>query len=138
MFKNIIRAINQSTLPGIFPVHPRTRKMLDKLGVQFGPHIHLIDPVGYLDMIILEMKCKFIITDSGGVQKEAFFMKKPCITMRNQTEWVETVDYGWNKLVGTEYKNIVEAMANITFPDLYTSLYGDGNCGEKILSVLNN
>lgn len=134
--RNIIQALNESKIPGIFPVHPRTKKILENIDIKFASNILLIEPIGYLDMLALESNCNFIVTDSGGVQKEAYFMKKPCITLRNQTEWVETVKHGWNTLVGTNTKSIIKAMKNINIPDNYPALYGDANCGEKILSSL--
>lgn len=134
--KNIISAINKSKIPSIFPVHPRTRKLLDNLNIKFDSHVKLIDPIGYLDMLELEMRCKFIVTDSGGVQKEAFFTKKPCITLREQTEWIETVEHGWNTLVGTDPDKLLNTIKNISVPEKYPILYGDGNCSEKILTSL--
>ena len=91
--KSIVDALNTLTnFKGIFPIHPRTKKMLNKYNLNFKPHISLINPVGFLDMLRLEKECSFIVTDSGGVQKEAYFFNKPCITLRDQTEWVELVE----------------------------------------------
>lgn len=100
--KNIIEALNESGKSIVLPLHPRTKKYIEDYNLQFNDNIKLIEPVGYLDMITLEMNSQKIVTDSGGVQKEAFFMEKPCVTMRDETEWVETVENGWNVIVGTD------------------------------------
>ncbi len=133
----IVDAINSMTsIEGIFPVHPRTKKALEKAGLIFKNHINLIKPVGFIDMIRLEQKCSFIMTDSGGVQKEAYFYKKPCITLRDQTEWIETVESGWNTLVGADKEKIIMAMKSNSAPKKYFNFYGTGNAGEKILDLL--
>ena len=95
----------------IFPIHPRTKKFikLKKLEKKFK-NIKLVDPLDYLDMVALEKTSRVIITDSGGVQKEAFFFGKPCITVRNETEWVETVQLGWNKLTGANKDEIINGV----------------------------
>ena len=135
--QSIVTAINAlSEINFIFPMHPRTRKILEYKKLSFGNHIKVIEPVGYLEMLQYEEKCSAILTDSGGVQKEAFFFKKPCITMRNSTEWVELVDSGWNTLTGPNTENIISAVENITVPDIYPNFYGDGNAAEKIIDDL--
>lgn len=136
-FKSIIDAVNALDMENIiFPIHPRTKKILFKSGLETGKHIQLIDPVGYLEMIAYESACKAILTDSGGVQKEAYFFKKPCITMRDSTEWVELVDAGWNTLTGADTHKIIDACRNFKIPSQYPDLYGDGHCTEKIISEL--
>lgn len=133
----IVSAINEATGQAVvFPVHPRTRKILAKNDLHFGSHVHLIDPVGYHQMLCLEEACSFVLTDSGGVQKEAFFFQKPCITMRDSSEWVELESSGWNKLVGADKKAIVAAMQNPHKPAVWPDLYGSGNAAEKILENL--
>ena len=135
---SIVEALNSlNGFTGVLPLHPRTKKMLHQQGLSFKDHIKVIEPVGYLDMIRLEASCDFIVTDSGGVQKEAYFFKKPCITMRDQTEWVETIDTGCNILVGADKNRIMEAVQEFPkVPKEYGSLYGDGKAGEDILSLL--
>ena len=134
---NIISAINQADdLEFVLPLHPRTLKMIKKNNLSFKKHIHVIDPVGYLQMVYLESKCRYILTDSGGIQKEAFFFRKPCITMRDETEWVETVDSGWNTLVGADKTRIKNALRNVTTPREYPKLYGDGHSGNNILEIM--
>lgn len=130
---SIVKAINEcADKTFVFPVHPRTRNILKNLNLSFGTHVKLIDPIGYFEMIAYEEKCNCILTDSGGVQKEAFFFEKPCITMRDSTEWVELVDSGWNTLVGANTDKIVETLGNVKSPSELPLLYGDGLCAEKI------
>jgi UDP-GlcNAc3NAcA epimerase len=135
--KSIVDAVNN--LPEykfIFPIHPRTTKMLKQAGLSFCGHVQAIEPIGYLEMLAYEASCTFIMTDSGGVQKEAFFFRKPCVTLRDSTEWVELVDSGWNALAGSDTEKIVKAVRNIHIPRDYPDLYGDGHCAEKIIKAL--
>lgn len=135
--RSIVAAVNaRSDLNAIFPVHPRTRSVLDRLDLRFGPHVSLLDPVGYFDMLSLEEACRFVVTDSGGVQKEAYFFQKPCMTLRDSTEWVELVESGWNRLVGADTEAIVSGFDSMLPPDSQFSLYGDGRAGEAILDRL--
>ncbi|CEM60410.1 non-hydrolyzing UDP-N-acetylglucosamine 2-epimerase [Treponema phagedenis] len=137
--ENIVAAIN--ALPEkkfIFPVHPRTKKILSEHNLKFGSHVTLTEPVGYLEMLQYEKNCEAVVTDSGGVQKEAFFFRKPCITLREKTEWVELVDSGWNILVGSDRKKIVDTIKNISVPNIYPNLYGDGNTAKHIINVLES
>jgi UDP-GlcNAc3NAcA epimerase len=108
--RSIARALNRLEVPVIFPVHPRTRVSLEQYGITWEQHVHCTEPVGYIDMLALESNAHRILTDSGGVQKEAFLLGVPCITLREETEWVETVDAGWNVLVGNRWEAIVEAV----------------------------
>lgn len=135
--RNISEALNESGKKIILPLHPRTKKYMDDYGLKFNNNIKIIDPVGYLDMISLEMYCKKIVTDSGGVQKEAFFMNKPCITMREETEWVETVENGWNIIVGTDKTKILEGIVNFMPNKFQQNIFGDGHAAEKILKIIN-
>ena len=113
--KNILEALSSLDKPVIFPVHPRTKKKVEEYNLEFLiEKIQVIEPVGYLDMIQLEKNAKAILTDSGGVQKEAFWLRVPCITLRDETEWVETVRYGWNRLVGADKEKILDAVKNIS------------------------
>lgn len=131
---SIINALRELTndLDVILPLHPRTRAIIAKNGLDLGK-IQPIDPVGYLEMIWLLENCKLVVTDSGGLQKEAFFFQKPCITTRDETEWVELVESGYNKLVGANTKKIVEACKTVKLPSRVKELYGDGNSGKKIV-----
>ena len=133
----IFRAINAlSDFRFIFPIHPRTRKIIEQEKITLADHIQLIEPVGYLAMLGLESTCTAILTDSGGVQKEAYFFKKPCVTMRDSTEWVELVATGWNTLTGADTEKIINAIKNLHIPNEYPALYGDGNCARKICEIL--
>ncbi len=136
--KNIIEALNESKAKIVLPMHPRTKKYIESYGLSIGENVSVIDPIGYLDMINLEMHAEKIVTDSGGVQKEAFFMKKPCITMRDQTEWVETVENGWNVIVGTDTDKIVQSIKNFKPQREQENIFGDGNAADKILSILTD
>jgi UDP-GlcNAc3NAcA epimerase len=134
---SIVNAVNNlRNYNFIFPVHPRTRKILEQQNLKFDSHVKMIEPVGYLEMTAYESACSAVLTDSGGVQKEAFFFRKPCITMRDSTEWVELVNAGWNTLTGANTDKIIEAIKNMHIPGEYPSLYGDGNCAQKIYDLL--
>lgn len=105
--ENIVSALDDGGLPVIFSVHPRTRKMLEEYGIwnQMPANIIITEPLGYLDMLKLMRHAVKILTDSGGIQKEAYLLGVPCITLRDNTDWVETVEAGWNVLVGVDEKN---------------------------------
>lgn len=124
-------------VPLVLPLHPRTRKLINEYG--FSTYLEafvLTDPLPFLDMISLEQSAQIILTDSGGVQKEAFFYQVPCITMRDETEWVETVGSGWNTLVGADSDKILNAVSAVRRPINQSMLYGDGNASQKILDSL--
>jgi len=120
----------------VFPVHPRTRKMLKQFEIVIGPNIKVIDPVGYLDFINLESNAKMIITDSGGVQKEAYLLKIPCLTLRPETEWVETVETGWNLILGNDGNGLLEAISSFQPPLEHPEIFGQYSCAEKMVDVL--
>lgn len=134
---NVIEALNEinNEKNVIVPIHPRTRNIIlkQKIKVDFT----LIDPVGYLEMVWLISNSDMIITDSGGLQKEAYFFEKICLTMRNETEWVELIDSGNNILVGTDKKSIISAYKkDLKFKLQETFIYGDGNCSQKVIQAL--
>ncbi len=136
---SIVEALNEfKELPCVLPLHPRTRKMVIQHGLSFEDHVHIIEPVGYLDMIALEKQCSWIVTDSGGVQKEAYFFKKPCITLRDETEWVETLESGANRLTGADKQKILYALKNHDRHFDWKPLYGNGSAGDEIVSILLN
>lgn len=127
-------------LPVVLPLHPRARKMLsgDKVSQLQRSGVLLVDPVGYLDMVMLEMNAKVIATDSGGVQKEAFFHGVPCVTLRNETEWVELVEMGWNTLVApNDASRISNAILNVKKgQSTVRGPYGNGNSAHLIVAAL--
>jgi UDP-GlcNAc3NAcA epimerase len=124
------------TTPVVIPIHPRTRKLLAKLDLKFD-NIVTIDPVGYLEMIWLLKNCKFVMTDSGGLQKEAFFFNKFCFTLRNQTEWVELIENGFNKLINVKNESIVETTKSLPEEvNFDIDLYGRGKASDKIVAEL--
>ncbi|MBH8597777.1 non-hydrolyzing UDP-N-acetylglucosamine 2-epimerase [Thermoactinomyces sp. CICC 10523] len=134
----IISALNELPLPAVLPLHPRTKGKMAQMGLAItNPNVKLIEPVGYLDMLQLEVNAKKILTDSGGVQKEAFFAKVPCITMRDETEWTETVELGANLLVGADQSKILNAVDNFTVDfTRMKDVFGDGRASEKITDQL--
>ncbi|MFZ4615406.1 MAG: non-hydrolyzing UDP-N-acetylglucosamine 2-epimerase [Rectinemataceae bacterium] len=133
----ILKALNQAAaLPIVFPVHPRTRKMLAASGIEPARHFRILDPIGYLDMLELEGACERVITDSGGVQKEAYFFGKPCVTLRDTTEWIETVESGWNQLVGSSPADIERALASPLPSAERRPVYGSGNAATLILEAI--
>ena len=123
----------------ILPLHPRTVAAIKRLpGVSLNPAVKVIDPVGFMEMTWLLERCRLVITDSGGVQKEAYFHRKPCLTLRDETEWVELVDAGFNKLMSpfaTDFLKVVDQFSETVIPS-GSSLYGDGQAANRILDAL--
>ncbi|MCB2211490.1 UDP-N-acetylglucosamine 2-epimerase (non-hydrolyzing) [bacterium] len=120
----------------VFPVHPRTRGNLAAFGIDFPANVRSIDPLGYLDFLQLEANAGLIMTDSGGVQKEAYFAGVPCVTVRPETEWVETVNAGWNRLLWDNLEQLDEMLTTRWWPEEQPELYGDGNASAKIAELL--
>jgi len=129
---NILQGFAASLRPIVLPLHPRTRKRIREFGLNLPESVRMIDPVGYLDMVMLEKHAALIATDSGGVQKEAYFHQVPCITLRDETEWVELVECGANRLVSAETEVIQSAIAEIASFQSGGSLYGRGDCGAQV------
>ena len=111
-------------------------RCIERLGLTFAPHVLAIEPVGYLDMLMLESNARAILTDSGGVQREAYFLSMPCITLREETELIETVQVGWNHLVGTQTDRIMATVRDFLPPVDHPPLFGDGHAAERIVDVL--
>lgn len=131
-----LNEINRSIAPIVLPLHPRTRKVIQQQGLKLNAH--LIDPVGYFEMVWLLDHCQLVLTDSGGVQKEAFFFGKACVTMRDQTEWIELIQIGANELVGAVQDKIIDAVVrNLgrTVQDT-KELFGGGKAAARIVSEL--
>lgn len=139
--KAILSALAHGQVKTVLPLHPRTRNKIREFGLddilKKNPLINCIDPVGYLDMLILEKHAKKIVTDSGGVQKEAYLMKTPCVTLRQETEWVETVKAGWNVLAGTDEEGMVDRIKNFQPLTKWTDdIFGDGKAAQKIVKLI--
>jgi UDP-N-acetylglucosamine 2-epimerase len=134
--RKILAALEESGAKIVFPLHPRTRKALEGEDMEVGGAILLIEPVSYMEMLALEKHARIILTDSGGVQKEALWLGVPCVTLREETEWVETVESGWNTLAGTDPERILAAIAQPPPTTLPPGIYGDGHASEKIAEVL--
>lgn len=135
--KAIFDGLATSSVPVVLPLHPRTKARLSDSGLSLPSNVIVVDPVGYLEMVWLEANCAVIATDSGGVQKEAYFHKKGCVTLRDETEWVELVEAGYNNIVGCDSAKIEAALAVMTEVKIDDSrLYGDGRAGEKIVKIL--
>jgi UDP-GlcNAc3NAcA epimerase len=138
--KDIFAALNEIAKEKqiILPLHPRTKKILKELQIDTD-NLTIIDPVGYLEMVWLIDNCSLVMTDSGGLQKEAYFFAKQCITLRDETEWVELVENGFNTLVGADKTKILAAFNNTTaFSDKGLDLYGGGKASENIIAELRS
>ena len=138
----ILSALSEvaTKMPVVIPLHPRTKKLINTYGLgHLIKNLIVTDPLPFLDMVALEQSARVILTDSGGVQKEAFFYNVPCITMRDETEWIETVEMGWNKLVGASNSKIVEAFAKYLSESpapVENTPYGQGNAAQKIINQI--
>lgn len=129
---NILEGLSLSSTRVVLPLHPRTRRRIEEHGIEIPSQLNIVDPMSYFDMMLLEMNARVIATDSGGVQKEAYFHGVPCVTMRRETEWIELVEIGANRLVDANSKLIAEAIANAAPAAQSRGLYGDGSAAEKI------
>jgi UDP-GlcNAc3NAcA epimerase len=155
-FKSIFEAFDEiatEDCPIILPLHPRTRAALICHGIMRdrspipesrspiseprlpNPNIRLIEPVSFLDMVMLETNAKMIFTDSGGIQKEAYFHQVPCVTLRDETEWVETVDAGWNQIVGADTESVLKAIS-LNLPKNNIDEYGCGRSASDIVQAI--
>jgi len=130
----IVAAVNAVKRRFVFPVHPRTRHALDEHGLHLAAHVATVEPLGYLEMLSLVAGAEAVVTDSGGLQKEAYWLRVPCVTLRATTEWVDTVAAGANRLA--EPAELTGALAGAVFPDDAPPLYGDGHASERIAAAL--
>jgi UDP-GlcNAc3NAcA epimerase len=133
----IVSSLNEihKKTPVILPLHPRTKKKLEKLNVKLN--IHVVEPVGYLEMVFLLKNCRVVLSDSGGVQKEAYFFKKSCLILREETEWIELVECGANHIVGANYQRIMKKFDSLgTGTSFNSAFYGEGDAAEKIVKWL--
>jgi UDP-GlcNAc3NAcA epimerase len=131
--ERIVAGLNRLDEPVVFPAHPRTRRRISGL----GDHVALTEPLGYLDLSALASTARVILTDSGGLQKEAYWYGVPCVTLRPSTEWVDTVELGANVLADDDPDRIERAVAEAAMPSGLPQLYGDGRASERIATVLN-
>jgi UDP-N-acetylglucosamine 2-epimerase len=134
--ENLINQLGKIEGKIIFPVHPRTKKMLTSFK-DIPNNIQLTEPLGYLDFITLEHSCQRIITDSGGIQKEAYILKKPCITLRTETEWVETVEEKWNLLISPSDQEIASNISSFRTPENQNPIFGE-NVTDKMVKIINS
>jgi UDP-N-acetylglucosamine 2-epimerase len=134
----LVAVLEAIDLPVVFPVHPRTRAALEQAGLwkRAGAAARLTEPLGYLDFTALLMSAATCLTDSGGVQKEAYLHSVPCVTMRDTSEWVETITAGWNRLVDLDPAAVVAALASADRPAEHPPLYGDGDAAGRIAAVI--
>ena len=134
IFKALSYIAENKSVPVVMPLHPRTRKHLPP---GLSSNIHVIPPASFFDILNLEKNAKLVITDSGGVQKEAFFFSKPCIILRPETEWVEIVENGAGILADADYQRIIEAYGRLAGTQVvFPPLYGNGDSSERILSEI--
>ena len=130
----VLRAFERLDAPVLFAVHPRTAKNLERHGLDgdldASERVIAVPPVSYTETVALLGEAKALLTDSGGMQKEAYFLRIPCVTLREETEWVETVELGWNRLVGTDEQAIVDAAGDLAVRDAHPDVYGDGHAAE--------
>ncbi len=136
--ERLIRALGECGLPVVLPLHPRTKRRIGEFRIAVPSSITIIGPVGYLDMAMLEKHAKFIATDSGGVQKEAFFHGVPCVTLRTETEWVELVETGWNRLVSPTSDALESAFLGLDVGQSGVRPYGDGDAAGRVLDVVRS
>jgi UDP-N-acetylglucosamine 2-epimerase len=150
---DLLAGLNRLSCPVVLPLHPRTSAAIRRMGLEEVLHsgksrsqagspsegILPIEPVGYLDMLQLQQHAQVVLTDSGGVQKEAYYLGVPCVTLRDETEWTETVAAGWNRLVGTNPQALCEAVDSFRTrrPSERPVLYGDGRAAERIVTILD-
>ncbi len=132
----IATAFANLDVPVVLPVHPRLRKMLTQAGITFGPSVRPIAPLGFLDMLALLDACDIVVTDSGGLQKEAYMLSRPCVTVRDTTEWTETVRSGWNRLTTPAGLAAAVASARRSRPEEHPDLYGAPGVSERVVDAL--
>ena len=135
--ESIFSAFERQGKTIVFPIHPRTRKYITEYNIDIPENVHLIEPLGYLDMLQLTANAEKVVTDSGGVQKEAYILKVPCVTLRENTEWVETLNKGWNKLLDSANTDAISKSIDETIiPGEWVPVFGDGHGSEKIVDIL--
>ncbi|MGY0694387.1 non-hydrolyzing UDP-N-acetylglucosamine 2-epimerase [Virgibacillus sp. FSP13] len=137
--KSILNAFQQLDMEVVLPLHPRTKQKINQFGLTeliSSTPVKIVEPQRYFDMLAIASQANAILTDSGGVQKEAYMLRVPCITVRDETEWIETVRSGWNHLVGADTGLIVDTVKSFQVPKQYPQLFGDGKTSKKIIEIL--
>jgi UDP-N-acetylglucosamine 2-epimerase len=132
----IAEGLNRLSEPVVFPAHPRTRAALEREGIALASHVELVAPLGYLELTALVAQARVVVTDSGGLQKEAYWFGVPCVTARPSTEWADTVEAGANVLVDDDPERLAAAVAEARMPDERPQLYGDGAAADRIAGLL--
>ena len=132
----ILSTLDALDEPVVFPVHPRTRRAIESIGWVPPPRVSLIEPIGYRDMIELERDSRMILTDSGGMQKEAYFLRVPCVILRDETEWVEIVEARWAVVAGADRERIESAVRAFNPPPDHVPLHGDGRAATRCVTLL--
>ena len=132
----IVDGLNRLDEPVVFPAHPRTRAAIESEGIRPAPHVELAEPLGYLEMTALVSQARVVVTDSGGLQKEAYWHGVPCVTTRPSTEWADTVEAGANVLVDDDPELLADAVARARMPAGRPQLYGDGRASDRIAELL--
>jgi UDP-GlcNAc3NAcA epimerase len=136
--RSLLATLDEVEWPVVFPVHPRTRRAMSRYGIDHSSNVFLLDPVGYLDMLALERSAMKVVTDSGGVQREAFILRVPCITLREETEWLETLEDEWNVLVGSDRKQLIEALGSPPPSGEQRPVFGCGDAAVRIADSLDH
>jgi UDP-GlcNAc3NAcA epimerase len=136
--KRILDGLGRSEILVLLPAHPRTSATIERLDLNVPTRVRIVEPLGYLDLAALASQARVIATDSGGLQKEAYWYGIPCVTTRPSTEWVDTVELGANELVDDDPERIAEALAHARMPEHRPQLYGDGHASERIAAALNS
>jgi UDP-N-acetylglucosamine 2-epimerase len=138
--QRLVEVLEALPLPALFPVHPRTAARLEAAGLrdrlEQRDGLQLLPPLGYLDFLELLRHAAAVLTDSGGVQKEAYLLEVPCLTLRETTEWTETVALGWNRLVGLDRERVLAGLADLARPAEHPDLYGGGHAGESVVEAI--
>ncbi|MGN6415923.1 MAG: non-hydrolyzing UDP-N-acetylglucosamine 2-epimerase [Pseudobacter sp.] len=133
---SILSAVGKIDAPVLWPLHPRLREKISKISIP--ANLHITDPLSYFEMLCALSHCRKVLTDSGGLQKEAYWLKKPCITLRTETEWVETMHHNWNILTGADTEKIAAAYTAEVEASSWHPLYGDGSASEQIASIIRS